>query len=153
MFEIERKFLVAEPAWLQLFHEKHDIVQGYLQTYNGTKGTRVRVMGSRGFLTLKGKQVGITRPELETEIPLELAQSLLYSAGSIVEKTRHFVKHGVHLWEVDVFHGPNTGLVLAEVELQDESEKVELPNWVGTEVSTLKQYSNRSLAYSPTARS
>lgn len=145
--EIERKFLVTSDSWVAHCHEKQEIVQGYLPTNNGAKGARVRVLGEQGFLTLKGKQVGISRPELEAEIPLELAKSLLGSSATVVHKTRHLVQHGDHLWEIDVFHGRNAGLVLAEVELQHESEVVDIPSWAGADVSTVKKYSSRSLAY------
>lgn len=146
--EIERKFLVASEGWKALVVASFPVVQGYLAAREGCKGIRVRVMGDRGFLTLKGKRVGMSCEEQETEIPVNMAESLMCSAVAVVEKTRHHVPAGNGLtWEVDVFHGANEGLVLAEVELDHEDQAVEIPKWLGREVTEEKKYTNRKLAH------
>lgn len=146
--EIERKFLVASDEWKAGVVASFPIVQGYLAAREGCKGIRVRVMGDRGFLTLKGKRVGMSCEEQETEIPVNMAESLMCSAVAVVEKTRHHVPAGNGLtWEVDVFHGANDGLVLAEVELEHETQAVKLPGWLGREVTEEKKYTNRKLAH------
>lgn len=144
--EIERKFLVAHDAWQSRVTASFSIVQGYLPAREGCKGIRVRVMGDRGYLTLKGKRVGMSCEEQEVEIPVRMAEALMCSAVAIIEKTRHHVPIDGLTWEVDVFHGANTGLVLAEIELDHEAQDVTLPDWLGLEVTEVKRYSNRELA-------
>ena len=145
--EIERKFLIKKKTWTKGVTDSLRIVQGYLPSKAGCKGIRVRIMGGRGFLTLKGKRTGISCEELETEIPVSMAESLLCSAETIIEKTRHLVPIGDLVWEIDVFKGPREGLVIAEVELEHEDQYVDLPSWVGKEVSSDKAYSNRNLSW------
>lgn len=146
-FEIERKFLVADSSWQSQQTASFNIVQGYLRSHEGCKGIRVRVMGAQGFLTLKGRRIGMTCEEQETEIPVNMAESLLCSAEAIIEKTRHHVPFDGMLWEVDVFHGANEGLIMAEVELEHEDQVIRMPDWLGSEVTLLKKYSNRKLAH------
>lgn len=146
--EIEHKFLVQNDQW-RTSEAGHPCRQGYL--YAGARGTvRVRVMADRAYLTIKGRATGITRDEFEYEIPPADAESMLsLCEGLIVEKTRFLVPHGRHTWEVDVFAGPNAGLVLAELELSDENEAFDLPPWVGENVSLDRRYANAYLSQHP----
>lgn len=141
--EIERKFLVVQPLpdW-----EGDRIVQGMLAL---TPNVRVRVRGERGYLTVKGPQQGITRPEWEYEIPVLDALEMLDLCTLKVEKTRYEVEHAGHLWEVDVFEGVNKGLIVAEIELSSENETFERPSWLGAEVSDDPRYLNTNLAKAP----
>lgn len=146
--EIERKFLVANGSW-------HDgspgvrIAQGYL-SLDPERTVRVRLAGENAWLTVKGLTRGITRAEFEYPIPADDARALLeLCLPSVIDKTRHRIDFGGHVWEVDVFHGANDGLVLAEVELDDASVCPELPPWVGREVSSDARYFNASLAVHP----
>lgn len=144
--EIERKFLLAgdpPPS------EGVEMKQAYL-CKDPERTVRVRFEGDRAVLTIKGKAAGLTRPEFEYEIPVEDARELMkLSVGDVVEKTRHYHRLGRHVWEVDVFHGANAGLVIAEIELNDEDEAFEKPDWVGVEVSDDRRYSNASLSTDP----
>lgn len=147
--EIERKFLV-QPGW----HPQGAgvaCVQGYLHIGRTGPSVRVRLMGERAFLTIKGKAQGLARPEFEYAIPPDEARELLASfAGErLIEKTRYLVEHAGHTWEVDVFQGSNSGLILAEVELARADETVALPDWVQTEVSHDHRYSNACLCTHP----
>lgn len=146
MQEIERKYLVNESLWNQLVKpQPKKIVQGYLSNSDSLT-TRVRIKNEKGYLTLKGKTVGITRSEFEYEIPLTDAQSLLDTfASKVLEKERYEITVGTHLWEVDVFHGKLAPLILAEIELSDEHETFELPEWVTEEVSHDASYYNVNL--------
>jgi CYTH domain-containing protein len=146
--EIERKFLVLNENW-RTGHPGYACRQGYLHT--GDRGTvRVRVMDDRAFLTVKGKAVGITRDEFEYEIPCHDAEIMLtLCEGLIIEKTRFLVPHQGHTWEVDVFHGENQGLVVAELELSNNAETFELPEWVGEDVSHDRRYTNAYLSQHP----
>lgn len=145
--EIERKFLVSGDGWKSGVESSARLQQGYLST--SAKATvRVRIYDdSEAVLTLKGKTEGISRAEFEYAIPLEDARELMEMARpNIIEKRRHKVPFAAHVWEVDVFEGQHEGLVLAEVEMQAADEHVDLPAWIGREVSNDDRYANASLS-------
>lgn len=144
--EIERKFLVASDNWRAAVSDSFELRQGYLNL-EPERTVRVRIKREKGKLTIKGKSVGIVRPEFEYNIPKDDALAMLtLCEGKIIHKTRHLVLHGGLIWEVDVFHGDHAGLVLAEVELESAAQAVNLPDWVGEEVSTNSKYFNSFLA-------
>ncbi len=147
--EIERTFLVVEPA-AAVVGDGVRFVQGYL-SIDPDRTVRVRTAGERGYLTIKGRTVGASRAEFEYEIPLADALELLETLCErpLVEKRRHRVLHAGRTWEVDVFDGANAGLVVAEIELDDEDERIELPPWVGAEVTDDPRYLNVNLARRP----
>ncbi len=147
--EIERKFLV-DPSYVSTLDSGMRISQGYIKTADNTV-VRARVKGERAFLTLKGEVKGITCSEFEYEIPVTDANKIISElcSGLTVDKTRYEVTHGKHLWEVDVFHGDNEGLIVAEVELANEDEAVGIPDWVTEEVTGQVKYFNSSLLTSP----
>ncbi|GAB4280010.1 MAG: CYTH domain-containing protein [Deferrisomatales bacterium] len=149
--EIERKFLVRGDRW-KVGARGVPYRQGYLST-DPERTVRVRVVGDRGFLTIKGKPRGIAREEFEYRIPAADAHALLdrLCLKPLIEKTRYRVAVGGHTWEVDEFAGDNAGLVLAEVELAHPDEEVELPEWVGEEVSHDPRYCNANLVRRPFA--
>ncbi|RYD17579.1 MAG: CYTH domain-containing protein, partial [Verrucomicrobiaceae bacterium] len=125
--------------------------QGYLTRDSG-RTVRVRTSGEKAWLTIKGNSEGIRRSEFEYEIPVEEGRELLgLCLPSVIDKTRYEVHFAGHLWEIDVFHGDNDGLIVAEVEIEDESVKPELPPWIGKEVSGEDRYYNSSLAVRPYA--
>lgn len=144
--EIERKFLVDKAKWdaVRKPEPKH-IVQAYLMN-TIEKTIRVRIKGTKGFLTIKGPTVGISRSEFEYEIPLVDAEQLIAQfAEKTVDKSRYEIVIGKHLWEVDEFHGKLEGLLLAEIELESEDETFQLPFWVTEDVSTDPEYFNSNL--------
>ena len=151
MIEIERKFLVKSDAFKNEAFSKSRIVQGFLNS-DAERTVRVRIKGDMGFLTVKGisNASGTSRFEWEKEIPLSEAEQLLSlcEKGSI-DKTRYFVKADKHIFEVDEFHGENDGLVVAEIELNDENETFQKPNWLGKEVTGEVKYYNSQLAKNP----
>lgn len=146
MNEIERKFLVnnlIEEALIGLTPKR--IQQGYLLN-SEEKTVRVRTKGEKGYLTIKGKTTGISRSEYEYEIPIQEAEAMLHSfCPSTLIKDRYELNHKNHLWEIDVFHGKLSGLIVAEIELQDEHEHFEKPNWLKEEVSYDPSYFNAKL--------
>jgi CYTH domain-containing protein len=149
--EIERKFLIADDSWRDGTAGVR-IAQGYL-SLDPDRTVRVRLAGDNAWLTIKGRSEGITRAEFEYAIPKDDARMLLEMClPSVIDKTRHEVSYGGLLWEIDVFHGDNEGLVVAEVELADESVSPELPPWAGAEVSSDARYFNSCLAALPYAR-
>ncbi len=147
--EIERKYLVRGDAWRHLA-EGTVYRQGYLSTVK-ERTVRVRSMGDRGFLTVKGITVGATRTEFEYAIPLDDADRMLdeLCLRPLIEKTRYLVTHGGHEWEIDEFTGENAGLVVAEVELDSEDEAIALPEWIGDEVTHDPRYFNANLIAHP----
>jgi adenylate cyclase len=148
--EVERKFLVADESWRAGVTSSTRIVQGYLaQTDLAT--VRVRVKGDAGFLTVKGVSVGVSRSEFEYEVPVADALAMLdeLAQGPVIDKVRHLVPVGDHVWEVDVFAGPNAPLVMAEVELAHADEDFARPSWAGIEVSDDQRFFNVNLARVP----
>lgn len=150
--ETERKFLV-EGDYRACVTESSRIVQGYLSSV-AERTVRVRIRGERGYLTVKGagNDSGLSRYEWEREIPLVEAEELLaLCEPGVIDKTRHLVPAGHHLYEVDEFHGDNAGLVVAEIELADETEAFEKPAWLGREVTGEVAYYNAMLMRRPYA--
>lgn len=144
--EIERKFLVDAEKWQTISKpEPKLIIQAYLVN-TPYKTVRVRIKGTKGYLTIKGPTSGISRTEFEYEIPLEDARELIEQfAEKVIEKHRYEIHHDNHIWEVDVFHGKLEGLLLAEIELNSEDETFSKPSWVSKEVSHDPEYFNAKL--------
>ena len=147
--EIEHKYLVRTDLWRPagpgvLYR------QGYLSSASA-RVVRVRVAGDRAFLTVKGPSAGLARAEFEYPIPLDDAGAMLTALCEqpIIEKTRHRENVAGRIWEIDVFHGANEGLVLAEVEVAHEADSVALPPWAGAEVSADPRYFNSNLVANP----
>jgi len=149
-FEIERKFLVRGDAWRTLATKKLHIRQAYLAS-DGKASIRVRIKDDReATLTVKSRIPERRRLELEYPVPVLEAEALIAPRrGSIVEKHRYLVPHAGETWEVDVFDGENVGLVIAELELRDEHQNINLPSWAGPEVTGQAPYYNSSLALHP----
>ena len=152
--EIERKFLVTSDAWRRDVSRIERMAQGYLAGPPASKcSVRVRIAGDVAHLNIKSVALGVERDEYEYEIPLADAERLLATlAGNRVEKVRHFVEIGAHVFEVDEFAGDNAGLVVAEVELDDANEAFPRPEWLGREVSDIARYYNLNLATHPYSR-
>lgn len=145
--EIERKFLVRGEGWRQA--APREIRQGYLNR-DKQRTVRVRIAGERAYLTVKGMAKGLARPEFEYEIPLADAEQMLSLCdGPLLEKRRHVLKHADTTWEVDEFLGENAGLIVAEVELEDEHQSFERPDWLHTEVTDDPRYLNSNLSVHP----
>lgn len=148
--EIERKFLVNGDSWRQLA-EGSLYRQGYIASQGAT--VRVRIAGNQGYLTIKGPTVNFSRSEFEYPIPLADAEEMLDTLCDrpLIEKTRYKIEWSGLVWEVDEFAGANQGLIIAEVELTDEAQQVEIPDWVGTEVTGDVRYFNSYLIKHPFA--
>jgi adenylate cyclase len=147
--EIERRFLVHSRKWSDL-GDGLSIRQGYLSA-SKKNSVRVRSYGDRAYVTMKGATSGIARDEYEYEIPLADANEIMgkLCENPPVEKTRYRIVFKGHTWEVDEFGGANRGLTLAEVELKESKEQVELPDWVDREVSDDPRYFSSNLAIKP----
>jgi len=148
--EIERKFLIDRQKWDTLNKPTGKLLrQGYLLT-DKEKTVRIRATEAKGFLTIKGQTIGATRLEYEYEIPLTEAVELLdHFAQAELSKTRYEIVFEGKVWEVDVFSGRNEGLIVAEIELESETEAFNLPDWVSHEVTEEEKYYNSNLTISP----
>ncbi|MFM7427551.1 MAG: CYTH domain-containing protein [Elainella sp.] len=147
--EIERKFLVRGDDWRQLGAGLL-YRQGYLTSGEGCT-VRVRVAGERGYLTIKSATTGISRAEYEYAIPMAEAMELLDTLCQrpLIEKTRYRIPWRTVVWEVDEFAGENQGLIVAEVELTHPDQPLEVPDWIGEEVSGDPRYFNSNLVKNP----
>lgn len=150
--EIEKKFLVTGDQWRQLA-EGTVYRQGYLSVVK-ERVVRVRTIGNTGYLTIKGITVGATRLEYEYEISVSDSNEMLdqLCEKPIIEKKRYKVEFQGLTWEIDEFFGDNNGLIVAEVELEDEKQAFEKPTWIGEEVTSDPRYFNSNLTKHPFTR-
>jgi CYTH domain-containing protein len=143
--ETERKYLVAHDGWRDAIEDERQLRDGLLAVFDSGK-VRIRTDGARGWITVKGPRNGLSRAEFDFEIPVGEAEEMLSQlCGMTLQKTRFLVRHDLHVWEVDVHHGPLAGLVLAEIELSSQDEVFTRPDWLGTEVTGDPAYSKREL--------
>ena len=147
--EIERKYLIDIKKVGKLSNGI-PIKQGYIETKDKTV-VRIRIYGKEAYLTLKGANKGISRSEYEYEISIEDAQDIIdeLCTGPVIDKTRYTIDFSEKTWEIDIFHGENEGLIVAEVELDSEQETIDLPDWVSTEVTGQEKYYNSNLLENP----
>lgn len=148
--EIERRFLVVGATWRKGVLQSIPLRQGFLSTVK-ERVVRVRIEGDQATLTIKGLTVGLRKPEFEYPIPVADAMFLLdqLCPQPLIEKIRHYRTFAGQPWVIDEFQGQNQGLILAEAELTDPDQPLELPDWIGQEVSGDARYFNASLAVSP----
>ena len=147
--EIERKFLVKGDAWRALAQGTH-YRQGYLNSVK-ERTVRIRTINEKAFLTIKGPTIGVTRQEYEYETPhADCVQMLEHLAEKpIIEKNRYKIPHEGLIWEIDELLGVNAGLIVAEVELSDENQVFNKPEWIGEEISADPRYFNSNLVKNP----
>lgn len=149
--EIERKFLVRDLSFMDMAYQQRRIVQGYICS-EAERSVRIRIREEEAFLTIKSasNERGWSRYEFETPVPLQEAEELIkLCLPGLIDKERYYVKSGEHTWEVDVFHGENEGLIVAEIELSSEEESFDLPSWIDREVSGDVRYYNAMLSKHP----
>ena len=149
--EIERKYLVLDDSFKHEAFSKSHIQQGYICSERG-RTVRIRIRDTRAYITIKGPSLngGLSRYEFEQEIPLDDAQQLMQLCEpGIIDKTRWLVKSDRHTFEVDEFHGDNDGLVMAEVELENEQDTPKIPHFIGKEVTGDRRYYNSQLRQRP----
>lgn len=148
--EIERKFLVVSDAWRPLVKTRRHIRQAYLSN-SQSNTTRIRIIDdTKALLTIKSAYRGLTREEFEYEVPVTDALEMLHLRHSgIIDKVRNAIPFEGFTWELDVFAGDNEGLIIAEVELSDETQNPKRPDWIGQEVTGDLRYQNSQLAAVP----
>lgn len=148
-FEIERKFLVNDRSY-RLKAKGRLFRQAYIPMEDHNT-LRVRIVGKKAFLTLKGRSEGFSRLEFEYSVPLKHAEAMLdgLCRRPFIEKVRYEYRYKGHLWEIDEFLGENEGLVVAEIELKAETESFVKPSFIGDEVTGDHRYSNSQLVIRP----
>jgi adenylate cyclase len=134
--EIERKFLLANDEWRQSAVRSVSIRDGLIAVYKDRK-VRVRISGDIATVAIKGPRIGIVRPEFEYEIPIADAERMLSTLcqDDTLEKQRFFVEAAKATWYVDVYRGLLQGVIIAEIELNQENQELTLPRWIGKEVT------------------
>tara|TARA_S200000501_G_C20862492_1_gene760493 strand:+ start:3631 stop:4098 length:468 start_codon:yes stop_codon:yes gene_type:complete len=146
--EIERKFIVKNNLWKSKFLSKDLCIQGYLhESFNLT--TRVRIISDDAYITIKGIQKKYSRNEYEYKIPILDAEQILSQCKYLISKDRYTLSNENSIWTIDVFKNENKGLILAEIELDEDSQEFKRPIWLGDEVSLDMNYSNLRLAINP----
>ena len=149
MKEIERKFLVLNNDFMNDSYENYAIKQGFISN-DPERVVRIRIARNKGFLTIKGKNIGIERLEWEKEIAIKEAEILLTLCKKpILDKTRFLVNFHSFIYEIDVFNNENHGLIIAELELENSNQPFEKPLWLGKEVSDDNRYYNSNLIENP----
>jgi len=148
--EIERKFLLANNNWREQVTGSHRIRQGYMGEIDKAS-VRIRVQGKKANINIKSATLSMRRMEYEYEIPLDEALEMLdqLCKQPQVDKTRYIVEQGKFKWEIDEFYAENEGLLVAEIELDDENEVFEKPEWLGDEVTEDPRYYNVNLIEHP----
>ncbi|HLU61901.1 MAG TPA: CYTH domain-containing protein [Gammaproteobacteria bacterium] len=148
--EIERKFLVVGDEWRREVVRQQSMRQGYLNR-PGSCSVRLRIQGDEAFLNIKQAVTGRERLEFDYSVPLQDAMEMLdaLADGPLIEKTRYWVECAGVTWEIDVFHGENAGLVVAEVELDEVDANFVRPSWLGREVTDEERYYNVALSRRP----
>lgn len=149
-YEIERKFLIDTDKLPTKMPEGYFIKQAYIKTKNNST-VRIRTRGDEAMITLKGPKKNITRLEFEHPIPFDEANEIIHELcdDTYIEKTRVYLDHNGHEWEIDFFHGKNEGLIVAEIELDSEEERFDKPAWVTEEVTYDTKYRNSRLLHTP----
>ncbi|RZP11553.1 MAG: CYTH domain-containing protein [Flavobacteriales bacterium] len=151
MIEIERKFLIVSDKYKEQAYKKIHILQGFLNTHK-ERTVRVRIKGEEAYITIKGisNKEGSSRFEWEKKIAVEEAEQLIeLCEPNLIEKIRYEIKVGNHIFEVDEFSGENEGLIIAEIELSEENESFDKPDWLGKEVTGDIRYYNSQLSRVP----
>ncbi|MCK5872781.1 MAG: CYTH domain-containing protein [Methylococcales bacterium] len=148
--EIEHKFLLANDDWRALVSHSATYKQGYLSS-DKHSSIRVRITDDKAWLNIKSATIGTQRQEYEYLIPLDEAEEIINTLchKPLIEKTRYFVTHEKHVWEIDEFAGENQGLIVAEVELKEVGENFVKPSWIALEVTEDIRYYNNQLGKHP----
>jgi adenylate cyclase len=145
MLEIERKYLLNSDEWKQEDIQSVSLIKQAYLFEDQDKSVRIRIKSDQAFLTIKMGQ-GLVRNEYEYPIPVRDAEEMILHASLLcLEKMRYVINHHNNLWEIDEFKGKYEGLVLAEIELANEHDKIELPSWIGEEVTNDPAYLNVNL--------
>ena len=148
--EIERRFLVENEDWKAQIILSEGFSQAYLNSSSDEWTTRVRLIDNKkGYITLKSSTNGLMNYEFEYSIPIKDAIELINLSKYKITKTRYQLKIYKKDWVVDLFHGSNSSLKIAEIELNSEYEDIQIPSWCGQEITGIKSLNNASLAHTP----
>jgi CYTH domain-containing protein len=148
--EIERRFLVKNEDWRSKVILSEDFSQAYLNSNLDEWAVRIRIINNnQAYITLKSSLNELTNYEFEYQIPIQDAIELFNLSKNKITKTRYQLKIGKKDWVVDSFKGLNSSLTIAEIELNSESEQIQIPSWCEQEITGIKSLSNAALAKQP----
>ena len=148
--EIEKRFLVKNEDWKSQVILSEEYGQAYLNSSIDDWVTRIRIVDhNKAYITLKSSVNGLVNNEFEYSIPLKDAIELMKLSKYKIFKTRYHLKINNKNWVIDIFYGSNSSLKIAEIELNSESEEIQLPQWCGQEITGIKSLSNAFLAKTP----
>ena len=151
--EIERRFLVENEDWKSQVLQFETLSQAYLNSSVDEWSTRVRIINNeKGYITLKSSLNRCINYEFEYSIPIKDACELIKLSKYKITKTRFYLNINNQNWVVDLFDGSNSSLMIAEIELNSESEEIHVPSWCGLEITGIKSLSNASLAITPISK-
>jgi len=151
--EIERRFLVENEDWKSQVILSEDLSQAYLNSKVDDWTTRIRIINNnKAYITLKSSLNGLVNNEFEYSIPIKDGFELIKLSKYKIIKTRYQIKINNQNWVVDLFDGSNSSLKIAEIELNSESEEIQVPTWCGQEITGIKSLSNASLAKTPISK-
>ena len=147
--EIERRFLIKNNEWENFILRKTSIEQGYFSTNSNEWTIRIRSENEKFKLTLKKPLSNFTSYEFEYEIPSSEGEIIFSQLSNKIYKDRFYLLINQKSWVVDIFKDKNESLEIAEIELENEKEIIEIPNFVSKEITGIKEFSNVELAQSP----
>ena len=147
--EIERRFLIKGNNWKEYITESSFIEQGYLAASSSGWIIRIRSEKGKYKLALKKHIHRISNYEFEYEIPCTEGKVIMSHVAQKIQKKRHYLLYKQQEWIIDCFEDANFPLKIAEIELQKESDFIELPHFISKEISGLKCLSNYQLAEKP----
>ena len=148
--EIERRFLVENEDWKYHATHSEDFYQVYLNSNLDEWSTRVRIIDNKkAYISLKSQLNSSTNYEFEYLIPIKDAVELIKLSKYKITKTRYQITINKKHWIVDIFGGSNSSLKIAEIELNHQNEKIQIPSWCNQEITGIKSLSNASLARTP----
>lgn len=147
--EIERRFLLKNDAWKAVAGAPCLMSQGYLSVEK-ERIIRLRIIGNRAWLTLKGYISDVSRSEFEYEIPVADAQIMMDTMCPFrLEKHRYEVNYQGFVFEIDEYFGDNAPLIVAELELPAEDTPFPHPDWLGEEITSDGRFTNAYLSKHP----
>ena len=147
--EIERRFLIKNDNWQEFITKKIFIEQGYLSKTLDDWIIRVRFTGKDFKIALKKHIKSFTNFEFEYYIPQKDGEIIMSNLSNTIKKERFFLEVDKKSWIIDCFQENNYPLEIAEIELSNEEEDLNLPSFISKEITGLRHYSNFNLANKP----
>ena len=150
--EVERRFLIKNNDWEKLINRKSEIIQGYLSSNSEKWIVRIRSEDNSYKLTIKKHIIMAKNLEFEFDIPKIDGETIISQLKNLIIKERFYLIYSGKEWIIDRFKDKNFPLEIAEVELKTIDEQINLPNFLSTEITGLRKFSNFQLSSNPFSR-